>query len=324
MKGLDLYQEYYMEYGIPMIDEKFTEYAGRIAVGVVGPGSECYGFDDSISIDHDFGPSFCMWLTDHDYEMIGKDLEIAYADLPEYFMGHKRIISSHGGGRVGVFRIGDFYKKYTGKKDGSLTLSEWIHIPENLLAEATNGRVFRDDLGEFSKIRSILLNYYPEDVRIKKIASRAAAIAQSGQYNYSRSMRRKEIVAARFAIDEFIKNTISMVYLLNKEYQPYYKWAHRGMENLIVLPEARNMIEELVLLPVQIDAWKGQSDYWNYSLNTNDRAVELMENLCDLIANELFRQELTEVKDTFLENHIASIMSKIENMRIRSMHVLVG
>ena len=71
MKGLELSQKYYMEYGIPMIKNIFLNYENRIAVGLVGPGSECYGFDDSLSTDHDFGPSFCMWLTNVDYENIG-------------------------------------------------------------------------------------------------------------------------------------------------------------------------------------------------------------------------------------------------------------
>jgi len=325
MKGLDLYQKYYTEYGAPMIEQKFPDYAGRIAVGIVGAGSECYGFDDFISTDHDFGPSFCMWLTDDDCEKIGKELLIAYKNLPEYFMGYKRIVSLHGEGRVGVFRIGDFYKRLIGKSDASLTLNEWIYIPEHFLSEATNGRVFRDDLGEFSKIRSELFNYYPEDVRIKKIAARSAIMAQSGQYNYSRSMNRGETVAARLALDEFIKSTISMVYLLNRKYQPYYKWAYRGMENFVILSEIRKKIEELVLLPMQSDAWRKEDDrLWMYKLNTNDRAVMIIENICDLVVKELIKQKLTDHSDSFLENHTTNIMSKIKNDKIRAMHVMAG
>lgn len=313
MKGIELSQEYYMKYGLPMIRDKYPDYEGRIAVGLVGPGSECYGFDDDISTDHDFGPSFCMWLTDEDYAKIGAGLRDAYEKLPQTYMGYKRIVSAHGEGRVGVFKITEFYRNYTGKPDASLTMDDWLHIPEHFFAEATNGKVFRDDLGEFSKIRSLLLNYFPEDVRIRKIAARASTMAQSGQYNYSRAMRRSEIVAARLSLDEFIRSTLSMTYLLNRKYQPFYKWAFRGTESFKILAETRKMIEKLVSLPLQKDAWSKENDYlWKYSLNMNDRAVELIESICGLVVKELTKEGLTDQTDPFLENHTASIMSRIK------------
>jgi hypothetical protein len=310
MKGLELSQNYYLEYGVSLIRDRFAGYEERIAVGLVGSGSECYGFDDDISTDHDFGPSFCMWLTDQDHERIGDALNEAYKELPDAFMGIRRIGSVHGGGRTGVLRTGDFYRKYTGKPDGALTLNDWLTIPEHYLAEATNGKVFRDDLGEFSGVRSLLLNYYPEDVRIKKIAARAAFMAQSGQYNYSRSMRRSETVAARLALDEFIRNAISMIYLLNKKFQPFYKWAFKGTEDLPVLAETRKMIEQLVLLPVRMDDWSQEN--------------ELIEAICGSTIAELKRQGLTDFNDTFLDNHTTSIMSRIGNDKIRALHVMAG
>ena len=46
MKGLDEARAFYEEYGRDMIHERFPEYEGRIAVGLAGHGSECFGFDD--------------------------------------------------------------------------------------------------------------------------------------------------------------------------------------------------------------------------------------------------------------------------------------
>ena len=45
-----------------MIKDQFPEYENRIAVGMVGEGSDCFGYDDSISMDHDYGIGFCMWI----------------------------------------------------------------------------------------------------------------------------------------------------------------------------------------------------------------------------------------------------------------------
>ena len=87
MKGLELSRRYYEEFGAAMIEEQFPDYKDRIAVGLVGHGSECFGFDDEISLDHDYGPGFCMWLTDEDEAEIGFRLFRAYSKLPREFCG---------------------------------------------------------------------------------------------------------------------------------------------------------------------------------------------------------------------------------------------
>ena len=42
-KGLELSQEYYERIGRPVLEELFPAYLDRIAVGLVGEGSECFG-----------------------------------------------------------------------------------------------------------------------------------------------------------------------------------------------------------------------------------------------------------------------------------------
>ena len=90
-KGLELCESFYNEYGIPMIRTKFPAYEGMIAAGLVGEGSECFGFDDEVSRDHDFGPGFCLWLTDQVYDEIGEALQEEYDKLPDTYMGVTRI-----------------------------------------------------------------------------------------------------------------------------------------------------------------------------------------------------------------------------------------
>ncbi|MDE7250334.1 MAG: DUF4125 domain-containing protein, partial [Lachnospiraceae bacterium] len=86
VNGMELCEAFYREYGIPMIRENFPQYEKMIAVGLVGEGSECFGYDDEVSRDHDFGPGFCMWLTDQVYDEIGEKLQEAYEQLPSTYM----------------------------------------------------------------------------------------------------------------------------------------------------------------------------------------------------------------------------------------------
>ena len=85
---------------------------GRAAAGLSGQGSDCLGLDDEISRDHDFGPGFCLWLSDEDFEKYGAELQKAYDALPKSYMGFERKPTHTGAQRVGVMRTSDFYRYY--------------------------------------------------------------------------------------------------------------------------------------------------------------------------------------------------------------------
>ena len=233
MQGLELARRYYEEFGRAMIAEHFPDYEGRIAVGLAGSGSDCLGFDDDVSADHDSGAGFCLWLTDDDYENIGFRLAREYSKLPTEFMDvPKGRANSYGSSHFGVKSISGFYTPFTGRVGAPETNAEWLYTPEFSLAAAGSGEVFRDDLGEFTAVRERIKNGMPEDVRLKKMAARVIAAAQSGQYNYPRCLAHGETGAAVLAAAEFVRNTASLIYLINRRYAPFYKWLLRGMRGL--------------------------------------------------------------------------------------------
>lgn len=292
--GLELCEAFYQEFGVPMIRTKFPAYESVIAAGLVGEGSDCFGFDDEVSRDHDFGPGFCLWLTDQVYDEIGEELQSAYDELPSTYMGITRITTAKAQKRVGVFRIGEFYEKLIGLNDVPATRNQWLFLDDYRLAAAVNGKVFRDELGEFTRIRKGLLHYYPEDVRMKKIAREAALMAQSGQYNYSRMFGRGERVTALIALSEFMKHTMAMVYLLNKTYAPFYKWMHKGMDRLKVLTEIKDILSALADMQVG-----------------DDRIPQTIELIVAIIIAEMKKQGLTSGDDNYLEHHTDKILKRI-------------
>lgn len=308
MKGLELAEKYYEHYGSPLIVDKFRAFADRIAAGLIGEGSECFGFDDEISRDHDWGPSFCVWLTRQDFQAIGNALRAEIDKLPRTFEGYgPRQTSQYGHHRVGVFEIGNFYQRYIGLDRLPNSLDEWLRIPEDALAACTNGRIFCDPLGEFTGFRTGLKDYYPEDVRLKKIAARCMTIAQFGQYNLQRCVKRKEYVAAGYAEAKFCADVISLVFLLNREYKPFFKWMHRAMRNLPVLGEFVYSAVQVIVIT---------SDY--------DQKYLLVEQICAAIIEEFHVQGLSDTASDFLLDHGPVIQQKITNAGLRARNIMSG
>ncbi|MDE6389193.1 MAG: DUF4037 domain-containing protein [Lachnospiraceae bacterium] len=311
MKGLELAEKYYEAYGRQMLEEQFPQVMEQAAIGLVGQGSECFGFDDEISTDHDYGPSFCIWLPREIYRQYGEEVQKAYEALPQEFMGFTgRVIQEQGQGRVGVLCLEDFYAQILGIDKAPATIQEWLRMSEENLATATNGKVFEDRLGVFSSVRDSLLQYYPREVWIRRLVQSMAKAAQAGQYNYARAMKRGERIAAELALTEFIRESMRTVYLLNKKYAPYDKWTHRGMKELAVGAEIGDMLKLLYTVD-PTEAWEGVSpDDYVYHLNTNDGRVLIIEAVCSIIVQELNAQGLSDEQDNFLQNHLQVVLGK--------------
>ncbi len=306
MKGLNLAESYYRKYGAKMIKEKFPQYQHRIAAGLVGDGSEHYGFDDEISRDHDWGPCFCLWLNKEDYEATGHRLHLEYQRLPKRFDGFERIISQWGGGRVGVFEIGAFYRKFIGLPHVPKTLEQWLCLPENYLSSCTNGRVFYDPSGQFSQIRKELLDFYPEDVRLAKIAARCMTAAQSGQYNYMRSVRRKAYYAAQYAETQFCTDIMSLVFLLNRRYMPYYKWNHHALREIPILGE---------FLHQKIEDMATSHDY--------ETKNDIIKEISAAVIKMFHQEGLSDSASDFLLDHGPVIHGKIRDEHLRQRDVWI-
>lgn len=351
VSGLKLARAFWTQTGKPMIAAKYPQYTGRIAAGLVGHGSECYGFDDAYSQDHDFGPRFCLWLTDEDYAAIGEQLEADYEALPRKFSvdaqgrvtfeAHARsdasgAFPSAGAGspvtpraqganrRDGVFRIGDFFESITGYRTAPAQTAphEWLMLQESTLAAATNGEVFADPTGLFSKTRQGFKNM-PDDVRLALISKRLGMIAQAGQYNLPRSLKRGDGAAAWLSIHEFVQATASLVFLVNVPmvvgYMPYYKWQFAALRKLsgsmfALLPNVGEQLETVMRLSsAACYGGAGFGEGGKGAAPAIEKINDIVEQIAVDIVKELKREHLTTSGETFLEwqrpyveDHIAS------------------
>lgn len=307
MAFLEISKALYEEKGAEMIQRLFPGYEKRIAVGLAGRGSQCYGFDDELSADHDYNPGFCLWLTDEDEREIGLQLRRAYREI---LPGGKAERSAMGDDGMGVQPIGDFFLRYTGTRGAPVELMQWLYLPAHALAEACNGQVWRDELGEFSRIRAAVADGMPEDVRIKRLAGAILIMAQSGQYNYPRCLKRGEEGAAMLAMAEFVKAACSAVYLLNRRHMPYYKWTLRAMSDLEKLGTLRDTLEFLLTGDNEADGQKLK--------------VQLVEDVCANVVRELRAQRLSCGSWDYLEPHALDMNEHIQNAALRSLHIMEG
>lgn len=310
MKGLELSEKFYIEHGAPMLHKKFPQIERYIAVGLLGSGSECFGFDDEISTDHDFEPAFCLLLPDDDIidRATAFELERAYSKLPKEFMGYNRSTANPvGGSRHGVIRISDFITEKTGTPTGELSPNDWFFIPEQSLKEVTNGKIFRDDFGVITKIRQ-KLTYLPEDIRLKKLAGNLLIMGQAGQYNYERSAKRGDTAAAQLCVFEFAKSAIKSIFLLNKTYIPYYKWCFYELKSLPKLSHLAPILEYL------ISSANNRTEVSKKQL--------LIEQICADTISELKHQSLTDFGGLEIEGHAYSANNKIVDPNIRNLHIL--
>ncbi len=319
INNIERCRAFYEKYGKNMILEKFPDYYEKIAVGVVGEGSDCFGFEDEISKDHDFGIGFCMWLTEDDFTAIGEQLQAAYEELVLSTVSKKTYdktsveINKFIDSRRGVFSINNFYNGLLGTSldfENEFNL-DYKMVNELSLAVATNGQVFFDELGVFTKAREALLKYYPDNIWRGKIAQCVHDFSQYAQSNYPRMMARKDYVTSILCISKAIETAMDLVYLLNRKYAPYYKWKKKGVKELEKLSGIGELLEELALLSLQDNAWNEYS-YSPQVLNVNDRCVVIFEEMAKLFVKELNKQGLIIGEDTFLEVYINQIVKGIK------------
>lgn len=312
MNGLEVSRAYFDAYGMPMLQERFPQLLAHLACGLFGSGSECFGYDDEVSRDHDFEPGFIILLPGEDVVDRKEEfaLERAYAKLPKEFRGLKRsLMAPVGGSRHGVMRLEDYFLQKAGSADGILTVRQWLETPSYSLAEAVNGEVFYDGSGDLGRIRAGLA-HYPEDIRRKKLAGHLLLAAQAGQYNYPRCLAHGEPAAAQMAVFTFAQNAMAAIFLLNGTYQPYYKWAFRALRALPLLSLEAELLEYLITTNNDGQLARDKQDV------IEDIAADLIE--------ELSRQELTKASCGDLEKHAYSVNDGIADGGIRNLNILAG
>lgn len=312
MKGLELSRLFFEEHGLPMLREKFPEALPYLAAGLVGRGSEMLGYDDALSADHDFEPGFCLFLPAEAVidRRTAFELERAYSYLPREYKGFKRAnLSSQDDLRHGIIRAADFYSNLTGSPDGNLSAAQWLSLSDYNLLEATNGEIYFDNLGEFTRIRTAL-SYYPSDIRLKKLAGELYLMGQSGSYNFNRTIAHGETAAAQLGLSRYAEACLHVIFLINRAYMPYYKWAFRALRALPILGDLGDSLEYLLTTPNTPD-----------DVSLKNEVITMIDNL---IKECLAEERLIMDPERDLGACALAVNDAIADEKIRNMNLLAG
>lgn len=308
MKALELTRSYWEQTAAPALQHSFPTLYPRVAAGLVGNGSECFGFDDEQSMDHDWGVDFFLWVTEADRDALPDLIRWKQSLFAQQPPPAARDRTAYGG-TVSCMTVGEFYESLTGFPGAPEDVLDWRLAPEENFALAVNGAVFYDGAGAFSAVRRSLLDYYPEDLRRKKIAARCAAIAQTGQYNFARMVRREDWVTVHTVLERFSQEVMGLVFHLNRVYRPYYKWVWRRLGELPVLGvETASLLLELTLI-------EGRDE------SAQQTRQALIDRICALLTSELRRQGLSHEQDDFLLTHAEAVQRTIRNEALRLLPV---
>ena len=290
MKGLEICRAYYEEYGRPMLEKAFPEYLDKIAVGLVGEGSDCFGYDDEISRDHDWGPGFCLWVTKDTYAQIGAALQDAYEALPKEFMGYVCKESVQGKGRRGVQTISGFYRRILG---ADVTSDKWEKLEDYALAAATNGEVFTDPEGIFSHMRKHLKENYPKRLRFLKMAESIALFCQNGQYNAARMLKRGDLVTAKLLLGKAVTEALKLLYYVEEAYPPHDKWLLYGMKETGKYPQILALLEKAVTDSAQ-------------------EGVLALQSVAESLAQILYQKNYISDTEDYLDVHVGELLFKAD------------
>ncbi len=298
----------------PMIRARFPEYEDRIAVGLAGEGSDCFGYDDLLSRDHDFGTGVCLWLTDEDYAAFGAALTDAYNELAYVQAGGE--LTKRLKERRGVMTIRRFYSNILqidcDTEHCTMSEEQWRSLDHTCLATAVNGRVYRDDPGVFSAFRALLKSYYPDRIWRERIAQELHAFSAALQVNYARCMTRGDIVAAQICKARGLEAAMQLFFLLKRKYAPYYKWTFRALEKFDHAKLFAPLIQALAEAQPVPAVWEKEGYHPN-RLNTEDPVVVCAEKIAAEVVCLLRTHRMDNGGDPYLEEHVDTVLQISSN-----------
>ena len=93
-------------------------------------------------------------------------------------------------------------------------------------------------------------------------------------------------------------------------YEPFYKWAYRGMRDLPILSDLEFALTGLTEL--------------GNSIKESKQKREIIQDIATMLTDEFKVQKITTATCNNLDTHAFSILDTIENPELRNMNIFEG
>jgi len=291
---IDVSRNFFEEIVKPILEEHFPKETAQTAFGVFGYGSEALRLDDEYSRDHHWGLRIDALMPEEIFETRRQAImDTLSANLPDSYQGHSLRAGHLAGAGLAPDNLTAFLKRTIGIDHPPVTYAEWLSIPEEDIVHIINGEVWYDPLGKFTAIRQTFDAYYPEPVRLRRIAHWCRYFSGMGTYALRRAILRHNDFYATTRFSNAIRLGIQLAFLLDRQYFPYDKWLMAYFEKLPRLAKP--------MLPLVSEAVK-LSTSW-------ERKLELLHQITDIL-------DETMVADGIIKPHPKFAVSPTSGYRL--------
>ena len=269
---IDVSHQFFDEIVKPILLEHFPDEAAQTAFGVFGYGSEVLGLDDEYSSDHHWGLRINALIPDYLVSIRKERMLQTVADnLPDTYQGHSLREGYTGVASLEIDSLEGFLKRTVGTISPPETYQEWLNLPEEDVTHVINGEIWYDPSGCFTAIRRSFQVYYPEPVRLRRIAHWCRYFSGMGSYAVKRAILRDNEYYAAVAFGKAIRWGVQLAFMLDKQYYPYDKWVMAFVKRLPRLGDPLvPLVDEAVSLST---SWERKYELLNQIADVLDQAM---------------------------------------------------
>jgi hypothetical protein len=265
---IEISREFFDEIVLPILQAEFPEETAQMAFGVFGYGSEVLRLDDDYSRDHHWGLRINALMPEALFRTRAEPLmQTLSTRLPATFRGYSLREGYTKWGGLELDSLETYLRRTIGIDHAPVSYAEWLSLPEEDIIHVVEGQVWHDPSGQFSAVRETLSAYYPEPVRLRRIAHWCRYFSGMGSYALKRAILRDNELYATITFARAIRLGVQLAFLIDRRFYPYDKWL---LAFFARLPRMADRIRPIVDEAVRL------STPW-------DRKLALLDQLSDVI-----------------------------------------